>query len=148
MWFLAGLGVDPDHKPPTENQLKSAGRALRTVSNVLGKHMVVTECSTMMSSSVTELSQARLEAARLRIALRLHERTTGHLPSTLDSLVDGGYLPEVPRDPFDGAQFRYSPERRVIWSVGQKGENHGLIPENGEGDPNEGIVLTWQISKT
>ena len=69
------------------------------------------------------------------------------LPPTLGVLVDAGYLPDVPRDPFDGDQFRYSPERRVIWSVGQKGDNQGSVPESGTADFDESIALTWRIKR-
>ena len=42
----------------------------------------------------------------------------GNLPETLQALVPD-YLPAVPRDPFDGQPFRYSTERRIIYSVGE-----------------------------
>lgn len=147
MWSLISPDAGFDRKPPTQTQLKKAGRALRSVDNVLGKYMVQVQCSHMMTSPVIERSQTRIEAARLRIALRLYERNAGHLPSRLDGLVERGYLPDVPRDPFDRNQFRYSPERRIIWSVGQKGDNQGVVPESGASEFEESIALTWQIKK-
>ena len=43
---------------------------------------------------------------------------TSHLPATLEALVPD-YLPAVPRDPFDGQPFRYSAEKRIVYSVGE-----------------------------
>lgn len=148
VWLLAGIAPDPDRRTPTQEKLKQSAKTLRAIDNVLGKYMVWTSYSSTMTSPATELSQARLEAARLRIALTHCERSTGRLPSTLEALVERGYLPQVPIDPFDGDRFKFSPERRVIWSVGQKEENHGLVPENGEIDSYGASSLTWQIPGT
>jgi hypothetical protein len=62
--------------------------------------------------------ECKLSAVRLLLACRAYEETTGHLPETLEALVPD-YLSAVPRDPFDGQPFRYSTERRIIYSVGE-----------------------------
>jgi hypothetical protein len=54
----------------------------------------------------------------LLLACRAYEEATGHLPETLEELVPD-YLPAIPRDPFDGQPFRYSAERRLVYSVGE-----------------------------
>ncbi|NLG34457.1 MAG: hypothetical protein GX548_03795 [Lentisphaerae bacterium] len=59
-----------------------------------------------------------LSATRLLLACRAYEEATGHLPETLEELVPD-YLPAIPRDPFDGQPFRYSAERRLVYSVGE-----------------------------
>lgn len=43
---------------------------------------------------------------------------TCHLPATQEALVPD-YLSAVPRDPFDGQPFRYSAEKRIVYSVGE-----------------------------
>jgi hypothetical protein len=91
---------------------------------------------------------AALEAARLRVALRLYQAEQGHPAKTLDALVPK-YLPAVPADPFDGNPFRYrlsegeeigwtrgnAPEEErmravpkgqgILWSVGEDGHDDG-----------------------
>ena len=55
--------------------------------------------------------------AQTLIALRAYDAAHGELPVTLAELVPA-YLPQVPADGFDGAQLRYSRERKLVWSVG------------------------------
>ena len=43
------------------------------------------------------------------------------------------YLPAVPRDPFDGAPFRYSAERRLVYSVGENLVDDGGTDERQQG---------------
>ena len=62
--------------------------------------------------------QSYLDGLRLVIACRLYEMRHGRLPETLDTLVPE-LLAEVPRDPFDGAPFRYVREDAVVYSVGK-----------------------------
>jgi hypothetical protein len=96
---------------------------------------------------INPMNQARLEAARLRIAFRLYLKQFGRLPASLDELVQSTHLPEVPADPYDGSQFRYSAERRTIWCVGQHGTNDGVIPDSPEEALfDEDIDLTWRIA--
>ena len=62
--------------------------------------------------------ECHLAATRLILACRAYEEAAGHLPATLEALVPD-YLPAVPRDPFDGQPFRYSAEKRIVYSVGE-----------------------------
>ena len=64
------------------------------------------------------LTQSHLDGLRLVVACRLHEIRHGRLPEKLEDLVPE-FLSEVPRDPFDGRPFRYSPETAVVYSVGE-----------------------------
>ena len=52
------------------------------------------------------------------MACNRFERNQGRWPETLAELVPE-YLADVPRDPFDGAPFRYSAEKGLVWAVGQ-----------------------------
>jgi hypothetical protein len=129
IWIVSALNEKDNPSPLrklTAQDLKQAHDKLCTVDNVLGKRMIV-ERSSIMYAHIMELHQARLESRRIRIALRIYEKKHGGLPEKLDALVDDALLPEVPLDPFDGKPFRYSAERRVIWSVGQDGTNTGII---------------------
>ena len=88
-------------------------------ANALGRHIWRIASNTL--DSVIKLArrlESDLAATRLLLACRACEETTGNLPETLEALVPD-YLPAVPRDPFDGAPFRYSAERRLVYSVGE-----------------------------
>jgi hypothetical protein len=62
-------------------------------------------------------AQVRIAATQALLGLRAHQLERGRLPDSLAELVPD-YLDEVPRDPFDGAQLRYLPEQRLLYSVG------------------------------
>jgi hypothetical protein len=66
----------------------------------------------------------RYSALRLVIACKRHELKYGKLPEDLQALVPE-FLPAVPRDPFDGQPFRYSPVKRLVYSVGINGLDDG-----------------------
>lgn len=68
--------------------------------------------------------QVRLTALRLAVACRLYKMRHGQLPETLESLVPA-FLDRVPRDPFDGKPFRYSPEQAIVYSVGEDLKDSG-----------------------
>lgn len=63
-------------------------------------------------------AESLLSGAILVAACNRFERDQGRWPETLAALVPE-YLGAVPRDPFDGAPFRYSAEKGLVWSVGQ-----------------------------
>jgi hypothetical protein len=87
-------------------------------SNTLGHRLWHPMADVMESLVITTCRQkGHLSAIRLLLACRAYEEATGRLPETLEALVPG-YLPAVPCDPFDGAPFRYSAERGLLYSVG------------------------------
>ena len=52
------------------------------------------------------------------VACNRFAREKGRWPETLAELVPD-LLSEVPRDPYDGAPFRYSAEKGLVWAVGK-----------------------------
>jgi len=65
-----------------------------------------------------------LQATRTILALRAYQLTHGKLPPDLSALVPE-FLNEVPIDDFDGQPLRYSPERKIVYSVGQNLKDDG-----------------------
>jgi len=66
----------------------------------------------------------QLQATRTILALRAYQLTHGNLPSDLKALVPE-YLDSVPVDDFDGQPLRYSPDRKIVYSVGQNLKDDG-----------------------
>ena len=66
----------------------------------------------------------QLQATRTILALRAYQLTHGNLPSDLNALVPE-FLDAVPVDDFDGQPLRYSPDRKIVYSVGQNLKDDG-----------------------
>lgn len=79
------------------------------------------------------LAERRIVAVMLAIRLYVADHQ-GKLPSALSGLVPG-YLPSVPRDPFDpeNGPIRYLPKRDapVLYSVGFNGKDDGASQKDG-----------------
>ena len=76
----------------------------------------------------------------LVVACQRFARERGRWPAELSELVPD-YLAAVPRDPYDGAGFRYSAEKGLAWAVGRNLTDEGgsarlLEGEGTEGKPN------------
>jgi len=67
------------------------------------------------------------------IAIKAYKTKTGKIPPSLGELVPE-YLSEIPKDPFNGKLIKYSPEKRIIYSVGKDLKDSG----GSEGE-------SWQI---
>ena len=65
-----------------------------------------------------------LAGAKLVVACHRFERDKGRFPESLAELVPN-YLSEVPQDPYDGAPFRYSAEKGLVWAVGKNLTDEG-----------------------
>lgn len=133
---------------PTDAELARARDALRAVDNVFGKYLIDRAGHSIGDLMVLERHRARVDSARIRIALRVYEKKQGRLPPKLSELRDDHLLPDVPTDPFDGETFKYSPERRVVWCVGADGANRGLVPERQDADAptfDEDFEQVWRI---
>jgi hypothetical protein len=72
------------------------------------------------------LTDARLRATLLMLALRLYQAEEGKPAARLAALVPH-YLPEIPADPFDGAPFRYrlSQGEEIEWPEEPAPPNNG-----------------------
>jgi hypothetical protein len=72
--------------------------------------------------------ESEIAATRLVVACHQYRMKEGKFPHTLQELVPA-YLPEVPVDPYDAKPFRYKPEKKIVYSVGED-----LIDSDGAGD--------------
>ena len=86
----------------------SVGEFFRLVAVVPAQKTLETKCRV----------ESLLAGAKLAVACNRFQREQGRWPETLPELVPD-YLGEVPRDPYDGAPFRYSAEKGLVWAVGQ-----------------------------
>lgn len=77
--------------------------------------------------------QARVDATRLALALRLYRLDHGDYPATLDALAPN-YLSKVPLDPFTNKPFVYKREGKgsVVYSLGpnQRDDGGAFDPKN------------------
>ena len=111
-----------DQGPPT-GVLERAGALLR--GNYVGESLFVNLDPQYRSLRISTLSRtAYLRATLVAIALYLHERDRGSVPSTLQALVPD-YLGAVPLDPFDGQPIRFDVDEVAVYSVGSDGVDRG-----------------------
>ncbi len=66
----------------------------------------------------------RMAVGQLMLALKAYKLKNGELPKELKALVPD-YLPELPKDAFDGKPLRYSYENKVIYTVGEDLKDDG-----------------------
>jgi hypothetical protein len=85
---------------------------------------------TAMPQYATSVHETRCDedlsvsATQVLFALRAFKMETGQYPDSLDELVPR-YINSVPEDPFDGKPLRYSPQKKIIYSVGMDLEDSG-----------------------
>jgi len=84
------------------------------------------------------------EVTRTIMALLIFERRKGRLPADLTDLVGEKILNSIPTDPFSGEPLHYSRERRIVWSVGDDGDD-----DNGQGGKSHWYEddAVWHIPK-
>lgn len=58
------------------------------------------------------------------LAIKAYQIETGEIPISLEVLVSK-YISEIPKDPFDGKPIKYSPEKKIIYSVGKDLKDSG-----------------------
>ncbi len=102
--------------------------------NLIGRLMVYRRTSRPIVNYILPFSGNFLVVGtQTLLALKCYVMEHGELPESLTSLVPE-YLSEVPKDPFDGKPLRYSPDKRVVYSVGMDLKDSG-------GATTEGPVL-------
>jgi hypothetical protein len=58
------------------------------------------------------------------LAIKAYKNDTGNYPATLSDLIPR-YLASVPIDPFDGKALKYSPAKKIVYSVGRDLQDNG-----------------------
>ena len=85
---------------------------------------------------------ATVRMAHVGVAALIFEREHGHLPESLEQLVEAGLISELPADPFDGKPLRYSARHRLLWSIGS---SEPVLPLHDDAD--EERVRTYETGR-
>ena len=112
---------DPAH----DLELDGHGLGLITRPNGIGKvlfGMLVPATDSLLERKCR--AECAVAATRLVIACNAYRAEKGTWPDDLQALVPV-YLAAVPVDPFDGKAFRYSPSKRIVYSVGKDLKDSG-----------------------
>lgn len=116
--------------------------------NALGRILLETvACGNVRIIRSKARCERSLRGARLVVALRLFEKRTGKLPSTLDELVPT-YLPSVPLNPWDGMPFVYDPEKRLVRSASANPKPSGSpdsLVRNPEAKENNPVAVEFVV---
>ncbi|MBN1437485.1 MAG: hypothetical protein JW936_10470 [Sedimentisphaerales bacterium] len=92
------------------------------------------------STKLVHWGRAYYEVALTILALRLWEAEHGDWPGSLDELVAGGYLDELPGDPYSGGSlvYRRDGDEFVLYSLGADFDDDGGVQDPnsswGQGD--------------
>jgi hypothetical protein len=93
--------------------------------NVAGQVMAFQLIPSTAATFTTKChSKIRLDATRTLLALRAYQLAHGRLPDHLSELVPE-FMDQVPVDDFDGQPLRYSPEKKIVYSVGKNLKDDG-----------------------
>ena len=93
--------------------------------NVIGKMLydITTASYSTVINKVCE-EDTLIASTQLIIALKAYSIDNNKLPQTLNQLVPE-YVSEVPIDPYGGKYLKYSPSKKIIYSVGTDKEDNG-----------------------
>ena len=117
--LIGNLSLTYADRIRTSSEEEEVGRWSLLLPNATGRMLIrIMRPATEKLQELTCKFDGMLAGARLVVACHRFEREKGRFPETLQELVPQ-YLAEVPRDPFDGAPFRYSKEKGLAWSVGK-----------------------------
>jgi hypothetical protein len=87
--------------------------------NALGRSYVTLAVPAFrLMSEIACEHRVPIRATSVLVALKAYKAKTGRLPQSLAELVPE-YLGAVPVDDMDGKPLRYSPEKKVVYSVGK-----------------------------
>ena len=87
-------------------------------SNAMGEELLL-KFSGPVEMQILKIYQLRASQRLLvaKCALKQHYSDNKALPGSLVELVPG-YMPAVPRDPYDGRDIRYSQKQQRVWCIG------------------------------
>lgn len=125
-YMSRNMGNNFDH--PSEFEIRLAHNQLAAVRNAFGKALLA-DLLLWEPESVRKLYHVAVANHALWttvVALNIYEARHGHLPKTLQALVDEKIIKTIPVDPF-GGNLKYSSERSLLWSNWTGGVDHGGI---------------------
>lgn len=95
--------------------------------NLLGDHILADYAPMIAVRSIVQRfeRETTMQFIRTRIALRRYRLAQGRPAPSLNALIEHKFLPALPFDPYGKGDLRYSPERRILWSVGSNGTDEG-----------------------
>jgi len=102
--------------------------------NIVGKHIYN---SILADIDIESLYKAKCEedllisATQLMLAIKAFKNETNNYPQSLTDLIPN-YLQEIPKDPFDGNNLRYSLDKKIIYSIGKDKKDLGGSSYNNE----------------
>ena len=101
--------------------------------NLVGRcELIALATSYSVTPSLAAQTEFSCAALAVQLAAEEFRRDRGEYPASLEELVPG-YLPEVPKDPFDdGRPIKYNPETRVLYTVGPDRAYDGKLPSKDE----------------
>lgn len=132
-WNMQGLSVK-------KSEIASSTELYAT-ENALG--IIISGDITSLSSAITKKCRedALVGATKTLFAIKAFKNDTKKYPTTLDGLVPK-YLNVVPIDPFDGKQFKYSAEKKIVYSIGEdKQDSGGIMSDDTAKTPDPDIVF-------
>jgi len=117
-WNMQGSNVKKmEIASPTE---------LYATENALGI-IISGEIASLLSGITKKCREdALVGATQTLFAIKAFKNDTKKYPITLDELVPK-YLDAVPTDPFDGKPFKYSAEKKIVYSVGEGKQDSGEV---------------------
>jgi hypothetical protein len=116
--------VKDEPLPLSRQAAERARKAYLELENPVGRIFAGSLSTFVASDRNVFLSRTEREAMRATIGLLIFERRKGVLPDKLSDLVNEKILNVVPFDFLANAPMSYSRERRIVWSVGEDGENN------------------------
>ncbi len=123
----------------------------------MAKHCLMLQIAGPASDKVGQIAW-RLKTGRAALltvlSIMIYEKDNENYPADLHELVEGGYLKELPLDPFSGKPLIYkkTDDDFVLYSVGLNFvDDGGKVYRNKEGKPrqwaDEGDTIFWPVAK-
>lgn len=141
---MAGSYADVDLTKP-----KLLSSSVFTISNALNGDLGAALFTSVLTPNFVAAVQKKsladflVNATILRIGLLSYHKKAGQFPDKLGALLPE-FIPEIPKDPFDGKPIRYDKNCQIIYSVGLNLKDDG---GNVQGKFNSPFVEKWSETR-
>ena len=108
--------------------------------NAVGRLFLLFDNDLIALGGIQSDSACSYYGTRLVLACRSYRLKHGEWPSALAVLMPD-HLASIPSDPYDGASFRYSRDKAIVYAVGKDLKDDGGEESNGSGLVGDDIVF-------